>query len=143
MIWKSYKVGLRTVWTAFNPTKTKVLFISNSENGSDINLRFNNSRLELSTVHMDLGVTLSNDTKWANPIDGIYKSSSNKVAVLKKLKYVLNTETILHIYRCFILPIIEYASEVWDGCSKAVENLLESIQLDVARLPCGLPIFCN
>ena len=55
----------------------------------------------------------------------------------------MNTETILHIYRCFILPILEYASEVWDGCSKAVENRLESIQLDVARLPCGLPIFCN
>ena len=49
--------------TTFNPTKTEVLIISNSENGSDMNLRFNNSRLELSTVHMDLGVTLSNDTK--------------------------------------------------------------------------------
>jgi len=28
-------------------------YISNSENGSDINLRFNNRRLEVSTVHMD------------------------------------------------------------------------------------------
>ena len=49
--------------TTFNPTNTKVLFISNSENGSDINVRFNSSRLELSTVHMYLDVTLSNDTK--------------------------------------------------------------------------------
>ena len=94
------------------------------------------------TVHMHLGVTLSNDTKWANHIDGIFKSCSNKVAVLKKLKYGLNTKTILHMYRCFILSIIEYASEVWDGCSKADENRLESIQLDVPRLACGLPIFC-
>ena len=80
--------------TTFNPTKIKVLFISNNDNGSG----FNNSRLELSTVHMHLGITLSNDTKWANHIDGIYKSCSNKVAVLKKLKYVLSTKTILHIY---------------------------------------------
>jgi len=49
--------------TTFNPTKTKVLFISKSENGSDINLRFNNRRLEVSTVHMYLGISLSNDTK--------------------------------------------------------------------------------
>ena len=47
------------------------------------------------------------------------------------------------MYRCFILLILEYAGEVWDGCSKADENRLESIQLDVARLACGLPIFCN
>ena len=47
------------------------------------------------------------------------------------------------MYCCFILPVLEYASEVWDGCSKAVENRLESIQLDVVRLACGLPIFCN
>ena len=88
MIWKS----LSEKWlTTFNPTNTKVLFISNSENGSDIKLRFNNSRLEISTVHMYLGVTLSNDTNWANHIDGIYKSCSNKVAVLKKLNYVLKT----------------------------------------------------
>ena len=108
--------------TTFNPTKTKVLFISNSENGSDTILRFNNRRLEVSTVHMHLGVTLSN-------------ISFKKVEI-----YVLNTKTSLHIYRCCILPILEYASEVWDACSKAVENRLESIQLDVARLACGLPI---
>ena len=49
--------------TTFNSTKTKVFFISKSENGSDINLRFNNRRLEVSTVHMYLGIALSNDTK--------------------------------------------------------------------------------
>jgi len=47
------------------------------------------------------------------------------------------------MYRCFILLILEYASEVWDGCSKADENRLESIQLDVARLASGIPIYCN
>ena len=78
--------GWSEYWlTTFNPTKTKLVFISNIENGSDINLRFNNSRLELSTVHVHLGVTFSNDTKWANPIDGIYKSCSNKVVVLRNM----------------------------------------------------------
>ena len=47
------------------------------------------------------------------------------------------------MYRCFILQLLEYASEVWDGCSKADEDRFEYIQLDVARLACGLPIFCN
>ena len=87
MIWKS----LSEKWlTTFNPTNTKVLFISNSENGSDIKLRFNNSRLEISTVHMHLGVTLSNDTKWANHIDVILlkqSCSSEKVELCFENKF--------------------------------------------------------
>ena len=63
MIWKSYKVGPRNGLLHSIPPKLKCFFISKSENGSDIILRFNNRRLEVSTVHMYLGIALSNDTK--------------------------------------------------------------------------------
>ena len=66
-----------------------------------------------------------------------------KICVLRKLKYILNRQTLLKIYKCFILPVLEYASEVWDGCSQSDIQRLESLQLEAARIACGLPVFCK
>lgn len=38
-----------------------------------------------------------------------------QVATLRKLKYLLIKDSLTKIYTTFILPILEYASEVWDG----------------------------
>ena len=66
-----------------------------------------------------------------------------KICVLRKFKYTLNRQTLLKIYTCFILPILEYASEVWDGCSKSDIQRLESLQLEAVRIACGLPVYCK
>ena len=41
------------------------------------------------------------------------------------------------------MPILEYASEVWDGCSQSDIHRLESLQLETARIACGLPVSCK
>ena len=66
-----------------------------------------------------------------------------KVSVLRKFKYLLNKEIIIRLYKCFILPVLEYASELWDGCTEQDKQRLESVQLEAARIACGLPIFCK
>ena len=38
---------------------------------------------------------------------------------------------------------MEYGCELWDGCSVADQNRLESVQLEAARIACGLPTFCS
>ena len=66
-----------------------------------------------------------------------------RVNVLRKLKYMLNKKTLMKMYNCFISPILEYACEVWDGCTLQESNVLESVQLEAARIITGLPIFCK
>ena len=51
---------------------------------------------------------------------------------------MLNKTTLLKMYNCFILPIFEYACEVWDGCNIQESNLLEGVQLKAARIITGL-----
>ena len=55
----------------------------------------------------------------------------------------MNRQTLFKIYKCFILPVLEYASEVWDGFSQSDIQRLESLQLEAARIACGLPVFCK
>ena len=43
----------------------------------------------------------------------------------------------------YIRPVLEYASEVWDGCSHTDINRLEQVQLNAARIVTGLPIFAS
>ena len=42
------------------------------------------------------------------------------------------------MYMSYILPIIEYASVVWDGCSKQDSVTLQKVQNEAARLVPGL-----
>ena len=47
------------------------------------------------------------------------------------------------LYCTYIRPLLEYASEVWDGCTIADSNRLEQVQLTAARIVTGLPTFSS
>lgn len=129
--------------TIFNPSKTEVLFISNSARDTNLSIYFDDLQLHPVNTHRHLGVVLSKDAKWSEHIDSIYRPCMKKVNVLRKLKYVLNKNTILKMYKSFILPVLECECELWDGCSVQDKSKLESVQLEAARTACGLPIYCN
>ena len=70
-------------------------------------------------------------------------SASKQVSYLRKLKYKLSKDTLDKLYCTYIRPLLEYGSEVWDGCSINDTNRLEQIQLIAARIVTGLPIFAS
>ena len=43
----------------------------------------------------------------------------------------------------FLRELLEYASEVWDGCNLSDTNKLEQVQLNAARIVTGLPVFSS
>ena len=133
----------KTWLTIFNPNKTELLFISTTSNSDNISFSFDGIHLNPVDSHRHLGVTLTNDAKWSAHITAIYQSCMKKVNVMRKFKYILNKNTLLRIYKCFILPVLEYACELWDGCSDQDKHRLESIQLEAARIACGLPVYCK
>ena len=129
--------------TTFNPSKTELLFISNTLSADTLTINFKGTVLQPVTSHRHLGVSISSDGKWTQHIENIYESCMKKVAPLRKYKHLLNKEIIIRIFKCFILPVLEYACEVWDGCTEQNKDRLESIQLEAARIACGLPVFCK
>lgn len=58
--------------------------------------------------------------------------------MLRILKYKINRESLIKIYFAFIRPVLEYGDVVWDNCTDEQSNLLESIQIEAARIITGL-----
>ena len=73
----------------------------------------------------------------------IYFGYEKKNNVLRRLKYLLNREHLLKIYKSFILPVLEYACELWDGCTTYETELLEKAQREASRIITGLPSYAR
>ena len=127
----------------FNQDKTEALVISNSKNNLDINLLFNSCAINIVDAHKHLGITLSDTGKWSEHISNISSEALKQINALRKLKYVLDRKTLNRIYMTFILPILEYGCELWDGCSNQNSEKLEKVQLEAARVVTGLPSFAS
>ena len=90
-----------------------------------------------------MDVTFSRDCKWTAHIDNICKSASKQIFVLRKLKFILSRQNLNKIYLAYILPLLEYACELWDGCSIINTDKLEKLQLEAARIITGLPRYAS
>ena len=51
-----------------------------------------------------------------------------------KLKYSLIRNDLNQMYVSYMLPVVEYASVVWDGCSEQDSEILQKIQNEAACL---------
>ena len=62
---------------------------------------------------------------------------------MRKLKYMLDRDTLSKIYLVFIRPHLEYACELWDGCSIELTDKIEKVQFEAARIVTGLPRYAS
>ena len=92
---------------------------------SDIEITFRDKLVEFVTCHKHLGITFDSNGKFRTHVVNIIKSASQRLcALLRKLKYALNRHYLSRIYLIFIRPMLEYACELWDGCSQQDSSVL-------------------
>ena len=80
---------------------------------------------------------MSSNLSWRAHIVKIYQKASKKLNLLKPLKYNLSRYTLEVLFKSLVRSSLEYANEVWDGCSESDNNLLESLQIEGARVVTG------
>ena len=85
-----------------------------------------------------MGLTLSNNGQWHKHIENIITSAAKVVGIMRKLKYTFNRQALNQIYISYVLPILEYSSIVWDGCTTQESQTLEKLQSKAARIVTGL-----
>ena len=68
----------------------------------------------------------------------ILTSAAKIVGIMRRLKFKFTRVALNQIYLCYVLPILEYSSVVWDGCSSQDSNALEKLQNEAARIVTGL-----
>ena len=57
---------------------------------------------------------------------------------MRKLKFSFSRNALNQIYFSYLLPVLEYASIVWDGCAAHTSDTLDKIQNEAARIVTGL-----
>ena len=82
--------------------------------------------LNIAETHKHVGIVLASNNKWSTHIDTIIQSAAKQVSFIRKLKYEFSKDALNKVHCTYIRPLLEYASEVWDGCN----------QLDARRLKC-------
>ena len=127
----------------FNATKTEVMITSNIYFDYYIRLRMDNIILKVVETHKHLRIILASNNRWSAHIDTKIQSAAKQVSFLRKVKYRFSKATLNKVYCTYIRPLLEYASEVWDGCNQAESRKLKQVQLKTARINTGLPIFAS
>ena len=83
-----------------------------------------------------MGVTLSSNGQWHTHIENIVNSAT-KILGMRKLKYSTSKNALGQMYMSNLLPVVEYASVVWDGCFEQDSQILKN-QSEAARIVTGL-----
>lgn len=122
-----------------NPNKTKsILFTRKRTHIMNQDIKYNNNTIAQEKTHTHLGITLSSDATWGDHISRVYEKAALRLNILRMLKYDLDRKSLSRFYLSYIRPILEYGNIIWDACTQQQSNLLESIQLDAARIITGL-----
>ena len=122
----------------FNPSKTVNVNFTRKQNNPSPPIHFNNQQVLHQPLHKHLGLTLNAKGNWNDHISTIYEKASARLNILRLLKYKLDRNSLKKLYISYVRPILEYANTVWDNCSIAESNLLESVQIDAMRIITGL-----
>ena len=134
------KIGkwTRDWFVTINPSKTESMIFSTKRNKPQHpDIYFDNKVIKIVPNHQHLGVTLSSNLSWGEHVMTIYGKASKTLNLLKGLTLKMNRDTLVVLYKCLIRPKMEYADVVWDGCSDGLNDLLESVQYEAAKLVTG------
>ena len=121
-----------------NQTKTNSMTFTRKRETHWEDAKFNNVVIKDNRTHTHLGTTFSSDATWGDHIQNIYEKAATRLNTMRMLNYDLDRKSLQKFYTSFIRPTLEYGNIIWDNCTKQQVNLLESIQLEAARIITGL-----
>ena len=114
------------------------MVFSGTKNVQLPNLIFNYVRISFVDNHKHLGLILSSNGKWKEHISNLLRSASQLLGMMRTLKFRLKRDSLNQIYVSFLRPVLEYASVVWDNCTKREKENLDKIQIEAARIVTGI-----
>ena len=129
----NHDLQLLTSWArqwlvTFNPLKTEAVLFILKKLDFFPQLVFDNIPISFADSYKYLSVTLSSTGQWHSHIENMVKSATKILGIMRKLNYSLSRNALNQMYMPYMLPTVEYASVVWDGCSEQDSVTLQKVQ---------------
>ena len=103
---------------SFNPDRNKQaqegIFSRKIRKGFHPNLSFNDQPVERSVAHKHLGLTLDEKLSFTNCINDKINKALKGVGLLPKLSTLLPWQSLLTIYKSFLIPHLDYGDDIYD-----------------------------
>lgn len=98
---------------SLNLSKTKFMLFTNQKCPDNVRLTLNGIIIERVSEFRFLGVLIDKKFKWKSHIAYVRNKICKNIAVLSKVKFMLNYKAMRILYCSFILQYMMYCLEVW------------------------------
>ena len=119
---------------SLNVKKTNYMIFTSRVVQNELELYINNEKIEKVQSTKFLGVVIDDKLNWKEHIARVKGKLSKCIAIMHKVKYVLNSTTLLIIYNSLFLPYLSYCLEIWGNTYKSNVNPLYILQKKCIRV---------
>jgi hypothetical protein len=119
---------------SLNLKKTKFIIFGNKKINEQAKLKINDVEIERVNENTFLGTIIDNKLNWKPQINNIKSKISKTIAILYKIKNILNQNSLYILYCSLILPYITYCVEVWGNAYKTNINQIFLLQKKAIRI---------
>lgn len=144
---KLLSIWCRTNLLEVNTGKTKVMYFSskylNSTSKPYKKFTLNNSDLEYVDIYKYLGLSIDSKLTFKQHLNNTLKTISYRVLQLKRIRPSITNKIATQLYKCMILPIMDYADIFYHNKNSVLLKKLQIIQNRCIRIISKLPRLTN
>jgi hypothetical protein len=118
---------------SFNPSKCSTMRISYKKDPPTSTFTFCGQELEQVESHPYLGVEIDNKMTWSTHIKNTINKANRTLGFLRRNLWFCTREVKICTYNMLVLPVLEYACEVWDPFVANQKQRLEMVHRRAAR----------
>ena len=123
---------------SLNVVKTEFILIGSAQKLNSIviqpNIEINQVKINQVGNATVLGVEIDDRLSWHSHIDKVAKKVTSGIGAIRKIRDLVDRETLISVYNALINPHFDYCSEVWDTMGVGLSNRLQKLQNRAARV---------
>ena len=123
---------------SLNVVKTEFILIGSAQKLNSVviqpNIEINQVKINQVGNATVLGVEIDDRLSWHSHIDKVAKKVTSGIGAIRKIRDLVDRETLISVYNALINPHFDYCSEVWDTMGVGLSNRLQKLQNRAARV---------
>ncbi len=103
----------------------------------EMSIHINNKPLHKVPIYKYLGMLIDSNLKWNDHINNMIPKISAKIGILRSLRNIVPTDTLIQNYNAIVQPHLDYGDAVYDSASQTSKYRLRKLQNQRCKINYG------